>query len=383
MKSIKVLRYLIMLFVVQVFFASCGKENNSNQVSREPSFAGIGDLPGGDTKSWANDVSADGSIIVGGSTGPTGRQAVRWQDGLLESLPVTPEYAGRVTVAKSISPDGTVIVGRASDNAAAHDALRWEGANVSFLGRFPDHVDAPNWANAASEGGGIIVGWEMGEAFVWHEGNAVPSRLGTWPGGGSYTVSNDISPDGHVIVGAGGSDKPSEAFNFKAFIMRDGNTTVLDVLGIANNDVNEASSFANAITPDGKVVVGASSYAGADERHEYQPFRWKDGEMTGLGFPSGHSDGEARDVSADGAIVVGYSQPDGATTASEARAFIWTEAAGMRNLKKVLETEHGLDLAGWTLTTAAAISHDGAVIVGDGISPSGANEGWRAVLGSR
>jgi hypothetical protein len=59
-------------------------------------------------------------------------------------------------------------------------------------------------------------------------------------------------------------------------------------------------------------------------------------------------------------------QPGDPNYADEVKysAFIWDFAHGMRDLKSVLETEHGLDLAGWQLNSAVAISDDGLVIAG-------------------
>jgi hypothetical protein len=53
---------------------------------------------------------------------------------------------------------------------------------------------------------------------------------------------------------------------------------------------------------------------------------------------------------------------------------------GIRDLNDLLTTEFGLDLAGWELTGATDISHDGKVIVGYGINPAGDGEAWVAVI---
>jgi hypothetical protein len=62
-------------------------------------------------------------------------------------------------------------------------------------------------------------------------------------------------------------------------------------------------------------------------------------------------------------IIVGNSRSDLST-----EAFIWDAAHGMRNLREVLISEHGLSaaLAGWTLTEVLDISDNGNVIVGYG-----------------
>ncbi len=53
---------------------------------------------------------------------------------------------------------------------------------------------------------------------------------------------------------------------------------------------------------------------------------------------------------------------------------------GMSDLKSVLEIELELDLTGWTLIQASAVSDDGLKIAGWGINPSGQTEAWVADL---
>jgi len=52
----------------------------------------------------------------------------------------------------------------------------------------------------------------------------------------------------------------------------------------------------------------------------------------------------------------------------------------MRSLQSVLQTEYGLDQAGWTLANAAGITPDGLVIVGWGTNPAGHVEAFRVTL---
>ena len=51
----------------------------------------------------------------------------------------------------------------------------------------------------------------------------------------------------------------------------------------------------------------------------------------------------------------------------------------MRTLAEVLGLD-GIDLTGWTLVSANAISADGTTIVGVGINPAGATEAWVATI---
>jgi hypothetical protein len=52
----------------------------------------------------------------------------------------------------------------------------------------------------------------------------------------------------------------------------------------------------------------------------------------------------------------------------------------MRDLKEVLTNNYGLNLTGWTLLEATAISPDGKTIVGYGTNPSNDTEAWIASL---
>jgi hypothetical protein len=50
----------------------------------------------------------------------------------------------------------------------------------------------------------------------------------------------------------------------------------------------------------------------------------------------------------------------------------------MREIQDVLVNDLGLDLTGWTLTSAEAISANGRTVAGYGINPSGEREAWVA-----
>jgi uncharacterized membrane protein len=77
-------------------------------------------------------------------------------------------------------------------------------------------------------------------------------------------------------------------------------------------------------------------------------------------------------VSGDGSTIVGHG-----TSASGQEAFIWDALHGMRTVSDVLGA-NGIDLTGWTLTQASAISADGTTIVGYGTNPTGQIEAWAA-----
>ena len=120
---------------------------------------------------------------------------------------------------------------------------------------------------------------------------------------------------------------------------------LIPVLPGAERQVN----LANAVSHDGRVVVGESDSSAGE-----QAFRWTTaGELQGLGFLSGYTQASgANAVSADGSMVVGAS-----TAASgDSRAFAWTVETGMLPLGELPE---------WVVSSEAfGISADGTIVVG-------------------
>ena len=104
--------------------------------------------------------------------------------------------------------------------------------------------------------------------------------------------------------------------------------------------------------------------------------------MQGLGFlPNGGThDSYATAASADGSTIVGVIGNN--FTGVSKGAFIWNDDMGMRRLDDVLIDDFGLgvQLQGWTLSTAMDVSADGLTVVGEGVNPDGNEEGWIAVL---
>jgi probable HAF family extracellular repeat protein len=337
-------------------------------------FTGLGYLPGGDF-SYAADVSADGSVVVGTSgrasslDGTSFREAFRWtaEDGM-----VGLGYIGFIgdegyvpgSYAADVSADGSVVVGYA-DGAVIPDsgfagAFRWtaEDGMVSLGVLNPSDIES--FAFAVSADGSVVVGrsddgaWE--EAFRW---TAEDGMVGLGYISGSYGFNSGahaVSADGSVVVGSStySWDFEDEAFRWTA---EDGMIS----LGFEGG--------AHAVSADGSVVVGGDGYYS-----EQDAFRWtaEDG-MVSLGVLPGSYWSDAYAVSADGSVVAGSSFGD-----FGAIAFIWDNTNGIQDLKDLLLYEYSLDLIGWSLTSANGLSADGKVIVGSGINPNGYYEAWLA-----
>jgi len=106
------------------------------------------------------------------------------------------------------------------------------------------------------------------------------------------------------------------------------------------------ASFANAVSEDGKTVVGKSN-SSVGER----AFKWTKADgMIDLGTLPGGSESQARGVSSDGKVIVGSSD-----TTNGQRAFLWMEGTGMISLG---------DMEGNLPSSADAVSADGSIVVG-------------------
>ncbi|HZO08402.1 MAG TPA: PEP-CTERM sorting domain-containing protein, partial [Myxococcota bacterium] len=193
--------------------------------------------------------------------------------------------------------------------------------------------------------------------FRWTSGGGM-TGLGDLAGGIFFSSAVDVSSDGSVVVGYGRLATQNQAFRWTS------GGGMVGLEGFLN-------SGASAVSADGSVIVGTGTSALGIEA-----FRWTaEGGMVGLGqLPNGFSYSTATDVSADGSLVVGAAGPS-----AGGPAFIWDGTHGMRSLQTVLVTDYHLNLTGWNLGEATAISSDGTTIVGNGIH-AGHSEGWIAVI---
>lgn len=310
-----------------------------------PQFMGLGFLPGM-IQSRPDDVSADGSVVVGVTedNGAIGARAFRWtRDGGMVDLEAD------FGLASGVSADGSIVVGRGvPPGEGAARAFRWTSADGLVW------LDMGE-AFAISGDGSTIVGVDLdGEGARWTSGGGTEG-LGEPPS----AIPLDVSFDGSVAVGLI-DGLPEEVFRW---------TSEAGVVGL------DFAGSARSISADGSTIVGVSHPT--DDINEAFLWTIETGRID-LGFlpgPSARLSSNAADVSGDGAIVVGSSE----TGNFDPEAIIWDESNGMRSLEVVLEGL-GVDLGGWDLDFATAISADGKTIVGYGRNPSGGIEAWIAVI---
>lgn len=223
-------------------------------------FQMLGTLPGY-ARSRAFDISGDGSIVVGEvSNRRAGGEAFYWtQSTGLVGLGFLPDAAGPgeypYSYAEGISRDGSVIVGGSSVADGLTMAVRWENGQIMPLGDLAGG-EVNSLASGASEDGSVIVGTGSGEngsseAFRWTQAEGMVSL---WP----MVDAWDVSADGSVVVGHGVlSDFKDEP------LIWDPVNGVRSLYLILEDHVVEARgwTFSNtrSISDDGRTIVGMAA----------------------------------------------------------------------------------------------------------------------------
>ncbi len=242
-------------------------------------------------------------------------------------------------------------------------------------------------ADDVSGDGRVVVGstssaaaGHLTEAYRWDATNGM-SGLGDVAGGDFNGNAVAASGDGAVIAGSGHS-----SLGFQATRWTSGTGTI----GLGDLSGDAFNSYALGISSDGTTIVGASN-----STLGLEAFAWTVGTgMFGLGDLAGGSfRSEATGASSDGSVIVGYSN-----TATGDQGFRWTATTGMVGIGSFSGggftiatgvSANGQTIIGWGasgafswtagtgvvsldgLSYAAAVSADGSVIVGIGNSPTG------------
>lgn len=322
----------------------------SDRASAAPSFTAIRFEPATSSAYLVTtDVSADGRVVAGTVSAPVGRRAFRWTAATGVEILESPAGSNVQTVGIGVSADGQTIVGQVELQQSAPGAYWSSSGSIEYL----DGLSTTNLPWAVSADGSTIVGRSANRhAFAWTATDGFRD-LGDLPGGIDDSSAFGISDDGRTIVGESGSD--ASRFG-EAFVW----TESTGMIGIGG-------TRARAVSSDGSIVVGDLNL---------DAFVWT--AATGLQAltPAGSNlrFRTARDVSGDGSIIVGSGIADGTT-----KALVWTPDRGIVRLDSLLTTL-GLDVSGWDLTSAMAISRDGSTIVGFGTPEVGHTTIFVAVI---
>jgi probable HAF family extracellular repeat protein len=232
---------------------------NTNKGFRWTQAGGMVDIGSlnGSTHYFPEDVSADGSVVVG--TG--GQQAFRWtQNGGIAGLGV---LAGRSeSEAVCVSSDGSVVAGSSYNmpNWTSQQAFRWtQSGGIQGLGFLPG--DSESFVNNISPDGSVIAGSSYDSsgnerAFRWTENSGMVTIGGHLPGMNT-THPMDLTTDGSTIVGVSYSDI---SYSFAAFIwdaqhgMRNLQSVLQSEYGLNLTGWNLQGAY--GITPNGSAIVG-------------------------------------------------------------------------------------------------------------------------------
>lgn len=297
----------------------------------------------GGVSSGADDVSADGTVVVGRVfTLPDSSVSVfRWS---AQQSTVRPTGIRRTEFTDSpisISPDGSTVVGTYLSRNGP-EAFRWmsdgmfEGLGDLSGGAFESQPFD------VSVDGRVVVGKSQTEtefkAFQWTPEQGMVELEGG--------IAHGISPTGTIIVGG------SPAFRWTA----ETGSVILPPLPVPQF----RESGATAISANGSVIVGFNTF-GRLTLFQDEAFRWtaQSGTVSLQSLP--WTDTQAFDVSGDGSAIVGTGVRSG-----QHWAFYWTPETGMLDLQILLISLGVTNLDGWQLNSAEAISQDGLTIVGSG-----------------
>ena len=219
-------------------------------------------------------VSKDGSTVVGqAEVTPVDQfyapqQAFRWteSDGMIGLGTLRMDGTG-YSYANAVSADGSVVAGYADSDLGASQAYRWTSADgMQGLGTLRTDDSGSSYASALSEDGSTVVGYSEIEpvdsnvshsqrAFRWTESDGMVG-LGTLQDDNSgYSGATAVNADGSVVVGYSevtvGSDETAPTF-YQAFRWTaDG----MVGLGTLKSD-GSGTSYAYDVSDDGTIVVG-------------------------------------------------------------------------------------------------------------------------------
>lgn len=286
--------------------------------------------------------------------------------------------------ATAVSADGSSVAGWGGASFEYWDFQDWESGNPNEYELVETHhlfftslwpagtplsppTEPGDWGDGMfvtdiSANGSRITGSHGRRALLWsrHDSGGIAEwraqELGSLAPS-DHSSAHAISADGEVVVGTSGA----RPFRWTP------------AAGMEALESEWGWAEASGVSADGRVMVGQRRSSPF-----YEAVYWNaDGRVHQLpDLPDGDSTSSASDASGDGKLVVGRGTSD-----SGPEAVLWDENRAVRSIREILE-EGGVDLTGWTLTNAVAISDDGTVVVGNGRNPDGIEQGWIAHLGA-
>ncbi|MDY6469411.1 hypothetical protein SKM57_12580 [Acinetobacter faecalis] len=326
-------------------------------------------------------ISYDGKVITGRATNDFGLiTAFRYDTitgeiinlGSLEGSRGTSDVLG-------ISADGTTIIGDSSVTSGSRRAFKHVSGDQSLtdLGTLHDLNRGDSYALDVSDNGASIVGYATNSDWVL-EAYRYDADTGLMVGLGKLgsSIDNSLSPmistanavsgDGRVVVGRALTDNN----NFQAFLHVKGDLKMTSI-GTLNTD-NSGNSEAIDVSGTGDVITGNSDI-NVGFRSNNQAFRYEinGSKLIGLGTLKSDNSGDssATAISKNGMVIVGFSDTDSGIT----QAFRHD-----KNDKKMTALG-SLRSDNTGPSYASSVSDDGAIVVGKAINNDGEERGviWK------
>ena len=251
-------------------------------------------------------------------------------------------FAGSII---ALTADGNAVTGQAFNDTAT-TAFRWtRSGGLQVIGSLPGGSNGA--VTGISANGSVICGAEfsLNAVYRWTSAGGFVD-IGSLPGPQGFFFANGISTGASAIVGISGTPSGDRAFRLT-------NSDGMQSLGTLPGG---SSSLAMAVSGDGSTVTGSSESAQGARVFECT----SSGKMQDLGIlPASEFCSDTR-ISVDGSAIVGWCAND-----LRVSGLLWTPTLRVANLSNYLPSI-GLNLTGWTIHFAKAISVNGSVIAGDG-----------------
>jgi hypothetical protein len=335
-------------------------------------FYGLGDLPGGAVGSYAADVSPSGEFVVGRSAGPAGDQAIRWT--LAAGLQA---LDSRASAAVGVSADGASVAGFVAGLPQPGGIWRGSEPFVSlYYASTPPEAPIGFWMTSAVAP--LADGRIFGNCAQYGTPNAGFGCVTNRPGYLDFlqiTAIREVDETGNYAGVRSPDPRGSPPYGPQA-IYND-MTLPFPVECFAPHDCSmEAQDF----SAGGALIVGTSSLhaEGVDPIGDPGPlFRTAFTYSAAAGvvrladLAGGEQESGAYAISDDGSVIAGFG-----SDAEGQHAVVWLAGAAYE-LRELLADALP---AGWRPQEVRDLSADGRVLVGNGLNPQGAPEGFVAIL---
>lgn len=349
-----------------------------NRDDEGPRFEALGDLPGGESASYATAISEDGSVVVGWSVADVGDQAIRWT-----SATGIAALGGPASRAQAVSPDGKLVSGSVAEPSfeQGRAAALWRAGAAFELPAMPEVPEGAPPMFYFVDGKVVLDDGTMFGTCIQYRAYGQP--LGCrWRApaqldllGLSHVYAADA--DGHYA----GTAFPDRHAPFMAQAIYD--ATALgypaDVYcGPTTGCEAHARDFAR-VEGAATIVVGTSSLPPFGNTPSDPPnlretafVYTADGGMTRLPDLAGGADASgAFAISEDGRTIFGFGSDERGR-----QAVVWIEREP-RALEDLLLDQGGELPPGFSLGEVRAVSADGRILAGNGFNGSGNPEAFR------